>query len=128
MVQSTMKYAALLVAATAACTGACTHIRVVHNEDEAVQQIGRIIEFQGTAVNCKMAAAVITDGLTIHCMNFDFWSDGLLGRPVRIRGRIEYTIKDPDSDGSRQEQRITGAYFSIQHCEQQRLIKGSGNK
>ena len=111
-----MKAAAAL-AVLAACAGAPVHPRVVHDETEARQAIGQVVELQGTAQDLKAGGAATTEALTVVCLNVDSWPGGWVGQPVKIRGRLEQSQKAPEGDEPIHEQRANGPTFQIPRCE-----------
>ncbi len=57
----------------------------------ADEHLGKVVSFQGKAVNARLSAAVVSDGFLLYCIEIPEWTDEVAGRTVRVTGRLDRT-------------------------------------
>jgi hypothetical protein len=75
---------------------------------------GKTVLIDGTAENCKMAAAVVmADGSAVYLDELDHWPEGLHKKEVTVTGILIYHPKREPAEDGRLEQLPTGPYYSL---------------
>ena len=58
---------------------------------QARAAMGTKVRIRGTAHNAKLAAVVVSDGLSVYCIELEEWPDEFLRQAVEVTGTISRT-------------------------------------
>ncbi|HLK88695.1 MAG TPA: hypothetical protein VKZ18_02310 [Polyangia bacterium] len=105
-----------LAAGAAGCAGAHVSADAIHDEADARRRLGSVVEFEGLAGDLKIAGAVVTKDLTLVCDNVDAWPPAMVGRSVKVRGRLEHRGGAAEAGARIEEQHVAGGYYFMERC------------
>ncbi len=79
---------------------------------------GRIVTIAGRAENAKISAIVISKQLSVYCLNHSQWKPEQTGKPVRVKGRLEYTEEfNAKTENGEISQGTAAGVYVIRRCE-----------
>ena len=93
-------------------------VPLVEDWSDAQAASGSLVRVRGTAYDAKLSAIVVSDGISVYCLDIEEWPSGLTGQSIEVTGRLRNTDQFKarvDADGGI-SQGTTGGDWVMEGC------------